>query len=48
MVMFPDDNSKGKLLIPDYQLTYDKYSHFDFDPNSEILFTLEIINNTNK
>jgi len=43
MISFPNDPDKGKLLYPDYLLTYDKYKSYNFDPNSEVLFALDII-----
>ena len=41
--LFPDDNERGKLLPPDYLLTYEKLASYDFDPNAEVLFALDII-----
>ncbi|MDH4271525.1 MAG: S41 family peptidase [Candidatus Aminicenantes bacterium] len=39
---FPDDQAKGKILRPDFELTYEKLRQFDFDPNAEILWALEL------
>jgi len=45
MIMFPEDSEKGKVLMPDHILTYEKLTALDFDPNSEVLYALEIIKN---
>ncbi|MGQ9579259.1 MAG: S41 family peptidase [Candidatus Aminicenantales bacterium] len=39
---YPDDPERGKMLRPDYELTYDKLAAYGFDPNAEILLALEI------
>ena len=42
-ITFPDDPIKGKCLMPDYPLTYQKFMSFNFDPDAEILYALEIM-----
>jgi hypothetical protein len=42
-LMFPDDAEKGKVLRPHYEFTYDKLASYNFDPNAEILYALEIL-----
>jgi hypothetical protein len=42
-LMFPDDAKKGKVLKPHYELTYDKLASYNFDPNAELLFALEVL-----
>lgn len=42
-VTFADDPVKGKCLMPDFPLTYRIFKSFNFDPESEILYTLQII-----
>lgn len=41
--LFPGDEEKGHVLMPDYPLTYEKLASFDFDRNGEILYALEIV-----
>ena len=47
-MLYPNDQEKGELLMPDYLLTFEKYKSYDFDPNSELMMALEIINNNLK
>jgi len=42
MLTFPNDPEKGRVLRPNYELTYDKLASYGFDPNAEILLALEI------
>ncbi|MFX1254004.1 MAG: S41 family peptidase [Promethearchaeota archaeon] len=42
-IAFPDDPEKGRNLLPHYQLTYEKLASYDFDPNSIVLYALDII-----
>jgi hypothetical protein len=39
---FPDNPVKGRLLRPDYKLTYEKVASYNFDPNAEVLWALEL------
>ena len=39
---FPDDPEKGLVLRPHYELTYEQLRRFNFDPNAEILWALEL------
>jgi len=39
---FPNDADKGKILKPDYELTYEKLREYNFDPNAEILWALDL------
>ncbi len=39
---FHDDPEKGRVLKPDYPLTYEKLASYGFDPNAEVLYALEI------
>jgi hypothetical protein len=41
--LFPDDHEKGRVLRPDYPLTYEKLASYNFDTNAEILYALEIL-----
>jgi len=41
--MFPDDPEMGRVLRMHHQLTYEKLKSYNFDPNAEILFALEIL-----
>lgn len=41
---FPGDPERGRLLVPDYPLSYDQLAEFGFDPNAEILLALEVLN----
>jgi hypothetical protein len=40
---FPDDPEKGRVLHPQYELTYQKLQSFGFDPNAEVLYALELL-----
>jgi hypothetical protein len=42
-VTFPDDPELGRCLRPQHPLTFDKLAAYDFDPNSEILLALEVL-----
>jgi len=39
----PDDPQTGKVLAPTYPLTYDILASYNFDPNAEILYALDIV-----
>ena len=41
--LYPDDPERGKVLRPDYELTYDKLASYGFDVNADILWALEIL-----
>jgi hypothetical protein len=43
--LFPDDPEMGKVLRPHYPVTYDILSSYNFDPNAEILYALDLVNN---
>lgn len=43
----PKLGDKKKVLIPDYILTYDILKAYKFDPNSEIIYALEILDKMN-
>ena len=45
IVHFPDDPEKGKMLRPQYEMAYEKLKSYMFDPNAEILFALELLEN---
>ena len=40
---FRDDPEMGRVFRPDYPLTYHKLKAYNFDPNADILFALEIL-----
>jgi hypothetical protein len=42
-VTYPDDPVKGKCLMPDVVLTYEKLASWGFDPNAEVLVALETL-----
>ncbi len=42
-ITFPNDPVKGKCLVPDYVLTYEKFAEYNFDPEAEIIFAQEIL-----
>jgi hypothetical protein len=42
-VDFPDDPEVGRVLPVHYPLTYDKLASYDFDPNAEVLYALELL-----
>lgn len=41
--MFPGDPEMGRVLRMHHQMTYDKLKSYDFDPNAEIMFALEVL-----
>lgn len=47
-ITFPNDPDKGKCLMPDFPLTYQKYMSFNYDPDAEILYALEVIKSNTK
>jgi hypothetical protein len=40
---FRDDPEMGRVFRPHYELTYEKLKSYNFDPNAEILYGLEIL-----
>ncbi len=42
-VLFPEDESGGRELIPHHLLTYEKLVELNFDTNAELLLALEIL-----
>ena len=44
-LFYPDDPKKGKLLMPDYAMNWDDFAKYNFDPNAEILYVLDLIKN---
>jgi hypothetical protein len=42
MLAFPDDPERGRLLQPDFPLTYSKLASCDFDPNADILLAIDL------
>lgn len=41
-VYFHEDPEMGRVLRPDYPITYDKLKSYAFDPNAEILLALDV------
>ncbi len=41
-VLFPDDPERGRVLMPQYPLTYEKLKEYRFDRNAALLYALEI------
>jgi len=41
-IHFPEDPEKGVKLMPHYLLTYEKLKSYNFDPNAEIIYALEV------
>ncbi len=44
ILTYPEDMEKGHCFIPDYVLTLDKYYEHNCDPNTEIIYSIEILN----
>jgi len=42
-VFYPDDPDKGKVLMPDFAMSWEDFAKYDFDKNAEILFVLDLI-----
>jgi hypothetical protein len=42
-VVFPDDSEMARVLPVHYPLTYEKLASYDFDPNAEYLYALELV-----
>jgi CubicO group peptidase (beta-lactamase class C family) len=42
-VMFPEDSDLARVLPVHYPLTYEKLASYDFDPNAEVLYALELL-----
>jgi hypothetical protein len=40
---FPNDPELGRVLPVHYPLTYEKLASYDFDPNAEYLYALELL-----
>lgn len=43
-IMFPHDPQKGKVYMPDFPMQWKDYGTYDFDPDAEILYVLDLIN----
>ena len=41
---FRDNSEMGRTFRPDFEMTYDNLNSYNFDPNAEILFTMQLIN----
>jgi len=41
---FHDNPEKGRLLRPDYELTYEKLVSYGFDKNAGVIYALELVN----
>ncbi len=39
---FPDDTARGTVLIPDYPVSYEILASYDFDPNTSLLYALDL------
>ena len=44
---FRDNPEMGRILRPDYEITYDDLKSLNFDPNAEILYALRVIDSVN-
>ena len=42
-VHFPEEPAKARVLPVDYPLTYERLASYDFDPNAEYLYALELL-----
>ena len=42
-VLFPDDPEKGRVLMPQYLLTYEKLKELRFDINAALIYALEVV-----
>jgi hypothetical protein len=42
-VDFPNDPEMGRVLPVDYPMTYERLASYDFDPNAEFLYALELL-----
>lgn len=42
-ITYPDDPAKGRCMMPDYLLSYDKFVTLRFDPNAEVIYAKEIL-----
>jgi hypothetical protein len=40
---FRDNPEMGRVLRPDYEMTYDNLKTYNFDPNAEILYAMGLI-----
>jgi hypothetical protein len=47
-ILFKDNIELGRLLKPDYEMTWSDFKNNGFDKNSEVLKVLEMIENENK
>ena len=41
---FPDNPELGKILMPDYSITYNILAEYNYDPQVEILYALDLVN----
>ncbi|UCG62337.1 MAG: hypothetical protein JSV52_03365 [Candidatus Zixiibacteriota bacterium] len=41
--LYPDEPETGEVLMPEYEMTYEKLASYNFDTNAEIMWALEIL-----
>lgn len=44
-LFYPDNPEKGKILIPDFSMSWNDFANYNFDSNAELLFVFDLINN---
>ncbi len=42
-LLYPDDNVKGKQLVPDYPITYETFVKYGFREDTEVKYVMELI-----
>lgn len=42
-ILFPEDEERGRVLMPDHRLTYEKLAELNFDPNAGLILALEVL-----
>ncbi|MFC1543472.1 S41 family peptidase [Candidatus Neomarinimicrobiota bacterium] len=42
-ISFPDNPEMGRVLRPHFEITYEKLALYNFDPNKEVIYTLDLL-----
>ncbi len=42
-IFFPHNKNQGKIFTPDFSMTWDDFTKYEFDENAEILYCIDLI-----
>lgn len=41
--LYPADHPRAKIFVPDFAMTWNDFREYEFDPNAEVLFALDLM-----